>query len=86
MNSIESLSMGICTATNMNSQMRSFLPRHPFYEINKNTLFEDLEFLITHPEKIMKYGEKGKKWVEKNHHYSSVVQSLYQIYKSKNII
>ena len=86
MNSIESLSMGICTATNMNSQMKSFLPNHPFYEINKNTLFEDLEFLITHPEKIMKYGEKGKKWVEKKHHYSSVIQSLYQIYKSNNII
>ena len=44
--------------------------------INKNTLFEDLEFLITHPEKIMEYGEKGKKWVEKNHHYS-----IYFVFK-----
>jgi hypothetical protein len=86
MNSIESLSMGICTATNMNSQMKTFLPNHPFYEINKNTLYEDLELLITSPEKIMKYGEKGRKWVEKNHHYSSVVQSLYQIYKSNQIL
>ena len=56
------------------------------YEINKNTLYEDLELLITSPEKIMKYGEKGRKWVEKNHHYSSVVQSLYQIYKSNQIL
>ena len=60
--------------------------RGSFLRLNKNTLFEDLEFLITNPENIMKYGEKGKKWVEKKHHYSSVVQSLYQIYKSYNII
>ena len=86
MNSIESLSMGICTATNMNTEMKNFLPDHPFYEITKENLFIELENLIKQPKKIMEFGIRGKKWVEKKHDYKYVIKSLYKIYESKNII
>ena len=86
MNSIESLSMGICTATNMNSDMKTFLPDHPFYEIDESNLYQQLEYLILNPKLIMQFGEKGKKWVDKTHNYHHISKTLYKYYLESNII
>ena len=86
MNSIESLSMGICTATNMNSHMKKFMPNHPFYEIDKTNLYGQLEYLILNPKLIMEYGKKGKKWVDENHNYLNVTGTLYEYYLQSGII
>ena len=82
MNSIESLSMGICTATNMNTQMKNFLPDHPFYEIDRDNLYQQLETLIHDKKMILEYGIKGIKWVREYHHYQNVIKSLYEKYAS----
>ena len=86
MNSIESLSMGICTATNMNSHMKKFMPNHPFYEIDESNLYGQLEYLILNPKLIMEYGKKGKKWVDENHNYLNVTGTLYEYYLQSGII
>ena len=38
MNSIESLSMGICTLTEMNQSYEDFISDHPFVNINEKSL------------------------------------------------
>ena len=38
MNSVESLSMGICTMTEINDSYNSFIPDHPFIAVTKDTL------------------------------------------------
>ena len=38
MNSIESLSMGICTLTEMNQSYEDFINDHPFVNVNKSSL------------------------------------------------
>ena len=80
MNSVESLSMGICTLTELNSQYRKFISDHPFVNINKETLENELRGLIKNKEKIIDLGIKGKKWVYKNHDISKVSKKLYDYY------
>ena len=65
--------------------------RYIFFYINfllKNNQKESLEEVLEDVDEISSglLISQTKKWVEKKHHYSSVVQSLYQIYKSNNII
>jgi len=81
MNSVESLSMGICTLTEMNQKYCNFLPEHPFLNINKKTLEPILRQLIYDRSKILDYGKKGKEWVDKYHHFSEVKKTLYTYYK-----
>ena len=65
MNSVESLSMGICTQPNSNKYQK-FIPDHPFINVNKETLKQNLDELIKDKKEIFKAGEKAKKWVKEN--------------------
>ena len=85
MNSVESLSMGICTLTEMNSVYDKFIPDHPFIHITKDTLNENLRSLINNPKKIVKYGGKGKMWVKKKHDIKRVTDKLYSYYRALGI-
>ena len=82
MNSVESLSMGICTLTEINDKYNTFIPDHPFVNINKNTLFKKLKELVLDRNKIYKYGINGKKWVEKHHDIENVSKKLYSYYNT----
>ena len=82
MNSVESLAMGICTLTQLNSRYQEFIPDYPFININKITLKEILEDLIKDKKKIYKKGQEAKKWVEKKHNIKKVADELYRYYKS----
>jgi glycosyltransferase involved in cell wall biosynthesis len=82
MNSVESLSMGICTLTEINDKYNTFIPDHPFVNINKNTLFNKLKELVLDRNKIYKYGINGKKWVEKHHDIENVSKKLYSYYNT----
>jgi len=81
MNSVESLSMGICTLTEMNQKYCDFLPDHPFVNINEETFETVLRQLINNRSKILDYGKKGKEWVDKYHHFSEVKKTLYTYYR-----
>ena len=82
MNSVESLSMGICTLTEINDEYKKFLPDHPFVNVNKESLENDLRKLIKNKDKITDFGIKAKKWVYKNHDISKVSKQLYDYYNS----
>tara|TARA_B100000214_G_scaffold317996_1_gene252090 strand:+ start:4393 stop:5481 length:1089 start_codon:yes stop_codon:yes gene_type:complete len=81
MNSVESLSMGICTLTEINESYNSFIPDHPFVNIQSNTLKNILEDLIDNPDKIINFGAKGKQWVKKHHDIKKVGNMLYSYYR-----
>jgi len=80
MNSVESLSMGICTLTEINNRYNNFIPDHPFVSITQTTFLSVLKNLIVDPNRISKYGSEGKIWVEKYHDIKSVSKKLYNYY------
>jgi len=82
MNSVESLSMGMCTLTQMNEEYQFFLPDHPFVHIEEHTLASTLRELVADRNAIQNYAQKGKQWVKKHHHIDNVVERLYEYYHS----
>ena len=82
MNSVESLSMGICTLTEINNTYKSFIPDNPFINITSGSLEYKLRSLIQNREQIMKSGNRGYKWVRKKHDISSVARKLYSYYRT----
>jgi len=86
MNSVESLSMGICTCTNMIPEYEKFLPDHPFVNIDGEHLYDQLADLIRNPEKILEKGAEGKKWVRNTHGVKSVREKLYEYYRETGFI
>jgi len=81
MNSIESLSMGICTLTEMNQSYEDFISDHPFININEKSLERILKSLIKDHSSILLKGSQGKNWVSKYHDISKVADELYRYYK-----
>lgn len=81
MNSVESLSMGICTLNTIQDEMVELLGDHPFVNVNENNLETVLRDLVYDRKKIKRLGEKGKQWVSEKHHYISVTESLYDYYQ-----
>ncbi len=86
MNSVESLSMGICTCTNMIPEYEKFLPDHPFVNIDSEHLYDQLAELIRNPDKIREKGVQGKEWVRKNHGVNSVRETLYKYYREAGFL
>ena len=81
MNSIESLSLGICTLTEVNKKYQEFIPDNPFINVNNNNLEEKLISLIAKPDTIIKFGKIGFSWVRENHDIKSVIKKLYNYYQ-----
>ena len=81
MNSVESLSMGICTLTEINESYQTFIPGHPFVNVNHDTLEIKLKSLINDRSKITSFGMIAKQWVEKNHNIKQVSRKLYKYYR-----
>jgi glycosyltransferase involved in cell wall biosynthesis len=83
MNSLESLSMGIPTCTNMVPQYEKFLPDHPFINVNAQDLKEKLVQLIHDPELRSRKGREGREWVRRHHDIQVVIEQLYDLYRQK---
>ena len=81
MNSVESLSMGICTLTEINDTYKSFIPDNPFINITSESLEYKLRSLIRNRSQIIESGNKGYEWVRKKHDISSVARKLYAYYE-----
>jgi len=82
MNSVESLSMGICTMTEINDSYNSFIPDHPFIAVTKDTLENKIRELINGKDIVNKYGSNGRNWVQKYHDIKQVSDVLYSYYES----
>jgi len=82
MNSIESMALGLCCMTQMNSECNSFFKEHPFININKENLERKITNLISNPLVIDEYKKKSIKWVQNKHRVESVGKILYKNYES----
>ncbi|MCF7840905.1 MAG: hypothetical protein K9N22_09020 [Candidatus Marinimicrobia bacterium] len=86
MNSVEALSMGLACCTNLVPEYEAFIPDHPFFNVNKESLYDDLVRLIEQPERITELRYKGRKWVEHTHSARAVIKSVYALYLRENWI
>ena len=86
MNSVESLSMGLCTLTQINKKYQSFIPDNPFINIDKNNLEKVLIDLVKDKPRILSASKKSKEWVKENHDIKKVSDKLYKYYKSIGLI
>ncbi|MCF6237410.1 MAG: hypothetical protein L3J79_01115 [Candidatus Marinimicrobia bacterium] len=86
MNSIEAFSLGLACCTNLLPQYEDFLGKHPFVNIHKETLYEDLVKLVNNPELVKQKKTAGRTWVEQTHSVEAVMQSVYGIYMKQGWI
>ena len=80
MNSVEALSMGVCCCTNLIPQYETFLGEHPFVNVHRDTLYEDLSSLVADPDRIRRKRQEGRAWVEKTHDITAVMRAVYGLY------
>ncbi|MCC7159708.1 MAG: glycosyltransferase [Ignavibacteria bacterium] len=85
-NSLETLSMGLPTITDMNCGMDTWLPENPFIVADKDNLADKILELINDEKLLLSKRAKSRKWVEKYHSYDSVFKKLKEYYKKSNII
>ena len=80
MNSIESMALGLCCMTQMNDECNEFFKNHPFININKNNLENQLEQLVSDPQMIDTYKNKSIQWLQDKHNVNKVGELLYKNY------
>lgn len=80
-NSLESLSMGICTVTNLSGAYRDFIPDHPFCTVTQSTLQRTLRELVIDGDLRRKYAQAGPGWVRKRHDWRTVAEHLHDRYR-----
>lgn len=85
-NSLETLSMGLPTITDMNCGMDEWLTENPFLVANEDNLKEKLLELIDNEDLRIRLRSKSRKWVDKYHSYKSVYLKLIDIYNKNKII
>lgn len=83
MNSVEALSMGLACATNLLPEYEAFIPDHPFQNVSKEHLYDDLKALVEDPDRIRDLKAKGRAWVEKTHAIEAVMNQVYALYEEK---
>ena len=80
MSSVEAMAMGLCCATQMNEKYEEFIPNHPFININKNNIYNELSKIIENPNIINQLKKQSREWVEKTHDIQVVGEKLYEYY------
>ena len=84
MNSLESLSMGIPTCTSMVPEYEEFLPDHPFVQVDRDHLKEQLIWLIEDDGLRRRKARQGREWVERHHDIDVVMDQLYRYYEESD--
>jgi hypothetical protein len=83
-NSIESLMMGIPTAVEIMPDFADFLQQrcageeHPFYNVRRISLENDLRNLLQDSNHWQKRGERGRIWSARYHNIANIVQQYLQ--------
>jgi hypothetical protein len=75
-NSLETLAMNIPTLTEFTPDYARFLTNHPFVLVTKDTLDQTLLRLIDDEEYRKRAGAMGRQWVEKNHSFINVWNTM----------
>lgn len=81
-NSLETLSMGICTVTSLSPALEEFIPDHPFRNASRDNLEQVLRELVLNPDLRLKHAQAGPAWIRKRHHWRSVAEHLHRRYRS----
>ena len=81
MSSVEAMAMGLCCATELNSEYEEFIQNHPFVNVNKDTLYNQLSELVNDVMKLDKLKNKSVQWVSQHHDIQNVGKQLYQYYE-----
>jgi len=80
-NSLESLSMGICTVTNLSAAYEEFIPDHPFFTVTPGNLERRLKELLEDRELRLRHAAAGPSWIRKRHHWKTVAEHLHKRYR-----
>jgi hypothetical protein len=80
-NSLESLSMGIATVTNLSGAYQEFIPDHPFFLTTPGTLKRDLRELVLDSDLRESHAAAGPPWIDRRHHWLSVAREIHRIYR-----
>ncbi len=82
MTAVEALSMGLVVAVEIQDEMRNLLGPHPFLEVNNDNIEKQLDLLINDNINLQSRSENGYSWVRATHSVASVVDKLYELYKT----
>ncbi len=77
--SLETLSMGIPTCTCLLPDYESYIPDHPFVNVNEGNLRKRLIELIENENYRRRKGLEGRYWVESHHDSRQVVKGIYEL-------
>jgi len=77
--SLEALSMGIPTCTCLLPDYESYIPDHPFVNVNEDSLREKLIELIENEGYRLQKGLEGRSWVERHHDSRKVVERIHEL-------
>ncbi len=80
-NSLETLSMGIATVTNLSEAYQEFIPEHPFALTGSTNLKQVLRELVLDTDLRKKYASAGPGWIRKRHHWLSVAREIHRLYR-----
>lgn len=75
--SLETLSMGIPTCSCLLPDYESYIPDHPFINVNERNLREKLIELIEDENYRLQKGLEGRRWVERYHDSQKVVEEIH---------
>jgi glycosyltransferase involved in cell wall biosynthesis len=80
-NSLESLSMGLCTVTNLSEAYQEFIPDHPFALADPGNIEKVLRELVMDEQLRNRYASAGPAWINKTHHWKSVARQMHKRYE-----
>ncbi len=80
-NSLESLSMGICTVTNLSPSYREFIPDHPFALATPDNLGAVLRELVLDADLRNRHADAGPEWIRKTHNWRTVAETMHRRYR-----
>ncbi|WP_169713511.1 glycosyltransferase family 4 protein [Paludifilum halophilum] len=79
---VEAMALGKPVISYLREDLKStFLTDPPIVSANPATLYEQLEWLITHPAERRRLGISGRKYVEDMHDVRKVVPQMIRVYK-----
>lgn len=84
-NSLENLSLGVPTITDMNCGMAEWLPENPFIIADALSLADKLIEIIDNLKTLSYLRDNSRKWVVKYHSYDSVFSRLREYYRKAGI-
>jgi hypothetical protein len=80
-NSLETLSMGMCTVTNLSEAYQEFIPDHPFALARPDTLRQVLRELVLDSDYRNSFASRGPSWIRARHHWLTVARQIHERYR-----